>query len=481
MQLQVLRQLRAGTMAAVVVLVVAPLALADVEPPGTSRDRLAFDELMADEPNRDGPIHNDYFMPVGETAPARHELEGILEFAPIPAFLGGNRFPDFSAAFYTVDGYLVPVERDVIRSPSLAWDIVLSPGRVWSEPGDNGWSRASFPFVLVGRAIANSHNGIATFLYKEDSVSNLQFQIVQESTHSGSRFDAWSRVPLTYVPGAIDEAPSLEDAFVRELEQRIPTEPLASLLTVDDLVEIDRGLLEVTVTGLLDNGVLYRSPCQTRFGDFPYCDDMRHHVYSVAKTATAALALLWLAEKYGPGVFDLKIVDYLDVTADHDGWNDVTFRDAINMATGIGDKAPERTDKFYADNRHAQARFLGADAASEKLEAAFLGGNYDWGAGEVVRYNDMHTFVLAAAMDAYLKKRGRSKCQLVGSSDRGGSEASRYSARTASAYARIGRWTGSADHGLGISSHRRRTSQDCSTLSGSGCTGWPAASLCQRS
>ena len=34
-----------------------------------------------------------------------------------------------------------------------------------------------------------------------------------------------------------------------------------------------------------------------------------------------------------------------------------------------------------------------------------VGGNYPWGPGEVARYNTMHTFILSAAMDGYLKTR----------------------------------------------------------------------------
>jgi hypothetical protein len=39
------------------------------------------------------------------------------------------------------------------------------------------------------------------------------------------------------------------------------------------------------------------------------------------------------------------------------------------------------------------------------LAAVFSAGNYPWGPGEVGSYNDGHTFTLAAAMDALLKRR----------------------------------------------------------------------------
>jgi hypothetical protein len=70
---------------------------------------------------------------------------------------------------------------------------------------------------------------------------------------------------------------------------------------------------------------------------------MRHAAFSMTKSLGAAIALLWLAQTYGDQVFDLRIKDYVPVTAAHDGWERVTFADALNMATGIGDNRPQRT------------------------------------------------------------------------------------------------------------------------------------------
>lgn len=384
------------------------LAAAEVEPPGDARDRLTVDEMTADEMNADGPIHNDYFMPVGETGPALHELAGVLDVPRPNAFAGNNRLPGFSLAFFTVDGYLVPVERNIIKADAGMWDIILSPGRVWSEPGDDGWSRASFPFTLTGDKWNESHSGLATFLYNDESVSDLTLQVVQEAS-SWSRFDAWTRVAMTYAPGPFDDQASLAAAFRDELAGRVGSAPLEDLdAPLWMLVDMERGLRDVTVTGMLDDGVLYRTPCYTRFGDYPYCDEMRHGVFSVTKSAGAALSLLWLAERYGPAVFDARIADYVEITADHEGWDKVTFRDAIDMAAGIGEMAPKRisvTFDIEADEERFIARFGGARGVENKLDVVFQDGNYEWGPGEVVRYNSLHTFTLAVAMDAYVKEK----------------------------------------------------------------------------
>src|SRR4029453_6915881 len=52
-----------------------PRGPAAVRPSGTTRDRILASELLATWTG-DGPIHNDYFMPIGSTARARQGLQG---------------------------------------------------------------------------------------------------------------------------------------------------------------------------------------------------------------------------------------------------------------------------------------------------------------------------------------------------------------------------------------------------------------------
>jgi CubicO group peptidase (beta-lactamase class C family) len=141
---------------------------------------------------------------------------------------------------------------------------------------------------------------------------------------------------------------------------------------------------------------------------------MRHQAFSVTKSMGAALAMLRLAQKYGEQVFGLRIKDYVDVTAGHDGWAEVTFADALDMATGIGDA--HRVRRPLLSNADEEGpkwrRFWRAGSAREKLDETFSFNDLPWGPGEVMRYNDSHTFVLAAAMDAFLKSKEGPEAQL---------------------------------------------------------------------
>jgi CubicO group peptidase (beta-lactamase class C family) len=153
---------------------------------------------------------------------------------------------------------------------------------------------------------------------------------------------------------------------------------------------------------------VYAKGCHTRSGPYPYCRHMRHGVFSVTKSLSAAVALLRLAAKYGDGVFEEKIADHIGVTATHDGWKDVTFADALSMAVPIGEVGPRRDwpDPAPDENQPKMLAWLiKARTAQEKLDHGFSYGRYPWERGEVVRYNTIVTLTLAAAMDAYLKRK----------------------------------------------------------------------------
>jgi hypothetical protein len=384
------------------------------------RDKLTAAELSAPGYQGDGPVNNAYFTPLGQPVQALHKMEGTLtvpEFKmqhPVAGQIvssGESTFPSLSVQFLTYDDYLVPALRDeILPSPggTSSWHIILSPGKVWSEPGDGGLSRASFPFVLVGGISNETHNGLATFLYDDEQVSSFRFQVVQE-TCAWNRTDLWGQSPMDYLPGPVENREALAAQFADELSTQAPIRPWSDLAERVDpqlLNAFNGGVpaLDISATGLIWDGAIYLQPCYTRYGLFPYCRFMRHGVFSVTKSMGAAIAMLRLAQKYGPEVFDLKIKDYVQVTATHDGWDEVTFGDALNMATGIGDK-PDLKAFTGEEDEDRFGEFLDAGSAQDKLDVSFSYGDYPWGPGEIARYNSINTFVLSVAMNNFLKSK----------------------------------------------------------------------------
>jgi hypothetical protein len=384
---------------------------AAVSPPVGVRDRLTAAELLAPAGQSAVPIHNDYFMPIGASAPAKHALRGTLTIPPFTATVTRlgcaarpQQVPGFSVAFFTHGEHLVPAVRDIVPGAL----VIFSPGRVWSEPGDGGMSRASFPFAVVNEVNNGTHNALATFVFDDTRVSALAVQTGQE-TAPWAKVDYAGRLPMTYAPGPIGNETALRQDFAAELFRQIPMRPWTALGTSAALAGFDGDAApeDISANGLVMDGVLYVRGCHTRNGPFPYCREMRHGVFSVTKSLGAAVALLRLAQKYGDPVFDEKLTDYLPAGMAHAGWQDVTFGDALDMATGIGDEKPVRqpNDPFADENRPKMNGFLLKRTAKEKLEVALSYGKYPWNRGEVLRYNSTQTFVLAWAMDAYLKRR----------------------------------------------------------------------------
>ena len=391
-----------------------------IVPSTLQRDLLKTDELFADTYQGNGPVHNDYFMPFKDAGPAIHKFSRRLSMSStkmthriIGASGNVGSFPALQINFFTYKDHLVPVERNkLLKGKDSIWNIILAPGLIWSEPGDNGYSRASFPFTLVPSQYISSqtHNGIATFLFNDEHISALRFQIVQEAAPN-EKFDAWGQASMMYIPSPLQNQKGLTQQFAKELLYLTPIRSWTELEYKYDPVMLDkidetsnRG--NITLSGLIIDDVVYARPCRTRWGDYPFCAQMRHSVYSISKSLGAMVAMLRLAQKYGDGVFDLKIKDYIDIASNHDGWNNVTFGNALSMTTGIGNVEQRKVSTYVGENSTVLARKIDeAQTIKEKLKLIAAFRNYPWGPGEVFRYRNSDTFILAVSMDRYIKSR----------------------------------------------------------------------------
>jgi len=396
------------------------------------REALTFSQLTTDTASIIHPVENSFFVAPTDAGPAPHQFSGSISISEhamltepaeiVPATINGKQtqlFPGAELQFVSHGKYLVPVERDILVPDSGSfWQIQVSPGRVWSEEGDEGMSRASFPFFLTSIIENETYNGIATFLYDEDSVSELRYQVVQQLSPFmiETWFVATGQEEITYSPGKVADNRLIED-FEDELNVRLVWRDWSELeeaYGADLFANFDSGIDPkfVVTSGLVIDGEVYVRSMDTPYGAYPYPREMRHGVWSVTKSAAGLVTLLRMAEKYGDEVLDYKIRDYLDVTAKHDGWDNVTFRHAMSMATGIG-TGPEKTDPnnisagYIESDMEAYMDWYLAPTSQEKLDHLFKVPSHPWGPGEVARYRDRDIFVLAAALDSlYRQKEG---------------------------------------------------------------------------
>lgn len=397
-----------------------------------AREELAYEEMMS--PNMEGssPIANLHFLPGASASAATHSFSGVLSIpesvmitepkAIEPKRFKGKSnqlFPDVQISFFTVDDRLVPVERGLLegRSGKSPWQMLASPGRIWSEKGDQGYSRASFPFALTNKYENETYNGVATFLFNDSGVSYMRYQIVQQLTPYlvKSWFVACGHVKASCTPRKLDGIKKLKKDFARELKGRTPMRNWSELekkYGSTKLAGFDAWTRPewVITSGLIVDGVIYAKPAQTPYGDYPYPYEMRHGMWSVTKSMLGMVSTLRMAQKYGDEIFDYKIKDYLNVTAEHDGWEEVTIGDALNMATGAGGTGTMKIDPndmmdgYFADLELYNGWYL-APSAQEKLTELFKGGNYPWGPGEHARYRDRDYFVLSATLQSLLQKK----------------------------------------------------------------------------
>jgi len=362
----------------------------------------------------DSPVDESALTPPANILPTKHIFEGRLEFLgetesrQIQVLRGElgpeySYLPEFDFEFVQDNGYLIPVQRGLITTDHPTWNIILEPGRIWQELNDGGFSRASLPFALTVKGGNATFNGTLTFLFDDQRVSKVWYQVTQETT-SYTRANLWGLLDAVYHPVAVAGSEQIRANFAAELAARMPVKPIQAL--ADDYPGVDVSAFgsgvapeHMTWYGLVVNGVNYIGGCQTRFGQYPYCESMRATSYSTAKSAFVSMALIRLAQDYGVDVVDLLIKDYVPEYAASSGdWEQVTFNNTLDMATGNYVSAEYMLD----DESDKMGEFFGAQPYTERIKEAFTAPHQvDPGTRWVYRTSD--TFILTRAMQNYLQ------------------------------------------------------------------------------
>ena len=381
-----------------------------------TRSLLTYEQLM-DGFAYESPVDESAMALPAQAAHPDLTFEGRLEFLDESAVgdydilrddygyaADPERFhlPEFDFQFVQHGSHLIPIQRGRIVTDHPYWDYLLSPGRVWKENSDGGAMRAAIPFALLQKNQNCTHNGTFMFLFDEEQVSHVWYQITQE-TCPYFKTDMWGLLTAAYHPAAVADADAIRSDFVQELLDRFPAAPLSALTDAYpdvDLASFGAGLTpeHVSVYGVIADGVNYIGPCHTRYGDYGYCQAMRHASYSTAKSAFAAMTLMRLAQIDGIDVKDLLIKDYLPEAAAATGdWNGVTFENALDMATGNYD-----SDGYMDDEEGAtMSVFFNAESYNAKITAA-LDYPHRSSPGQTWVYHTSDTFILARAMQNYL-------------------------------------------------------------------------------
>ena len=317
----------------------------------------------------------------------------------------------FSFEFAQNGSYLIPVKQGLVITGSPAWNYIVGPGRVWQETGDHGYMRASFPFALVERNQNCVHNGEMTFLFssaKSPNISRVRYQVTQE-TCLYLKFDLWGQLAATYTPSKIQNTEAVKNSSVEEMSNRLPTKPFGALMTDYPNSGIDlanftkplRVAANITTYGLFINGINYVAGCQTRYGVYAFCENLRVPSYSLAKSSVAGVAMMWLGKQYGTDVYQQLIRNYVPEYTEGGDWKNVSFANASDMATGNYNHTELEGD----ESSPQELAFLVAEKYSEKIADALRPFPHRAAPGTTFVYQTHATFLLTQAMNAYLKGR----------------------------------------------------------------------------
>jgi len=391
-----------------------------------SRTLVTYKDLFSDA-NPSSPVDDSAFGLPANAARPKDEFEGRLELGH-PESSGGfskvfeiikitsdedspwKHLPAFSFEFVQNGSYLVPAKQGLIFTGNPSWNYIVGPGRVWSENDDSGYTRASLPFALVERNQNCVHNGEIMFLFsnkKIPRISKVRYQITQETCFY-MKFDMWGQLSATYIPGKVANATEIKKDEASEIAHRIPRKPFSALATdfpgsgldLDGFFKTVKFKKDITTYGLYINGTHYVGNCQTRYGEYAFCDEMRLPSYSTAKSAFASVAMMRLGELYGKGVYSQLIRDYVPQSTLGGDWSKVTFDNTIDMASGNFISA-----KFHSDeDGPAEIAFLEAEPYDKKIAAAFAPFPHNADPGTTWVYQSHATFIVTQAMTAFLQK-----------------------------------------------------------------------------
>ncbi|MDJ0766325.1 MAG: serine hydrolase domain-containing protein [Myxococcota bacterium] len=402
---------RCLSMAVVPIAVVLLVGCSQDDVPGNP---LTYDMLMNGFDDT-SPLNEAALTIPQDAGPPHHVFQGRLDLHGEDvvgqiAVISGNadvapeesHLPEFDFEFVQSAGYLIPKVRGLIIADHVYWNIIIGPGRAWQQAGDRGYTRASFPFGLAWKGSNGILNGTMTFLFDDTRVSKVWYQITQETTVSFSA-DLWGLLDATYHRGPVADADAIAASFTRELAERLPTKPIETLaqdFPGVDITAFGAGITPEHMTwyGFVVNGINYVGGCRTRYGIYPYCDEMRAPSYSTAKSAFASVALMRLAQKYNIDAPGLLIKDHVPEASESPGdWDAVTFNHVLDMSTGnFG------SSEYMVDEEDFSDPFWTQTYYAEKIAAAFNWPNSALPGTQWV-YRTCDTFILTRALHNYLQ------------------------------------------------------------------------------
>ncbi len=310
-----------------------------------------------------------------------------------------QQLPPFESAYLGMGQQMYPVRPGPLAADHPHWEYLPGPGRL---ENDGLGRRMRLPLALQQRNANCVHNGLLEVEFPPgESSGRAQFTVAAE-TCLYFKFDLRAEGRAYFVNESLADGVAVHGHHYRDAQLPVkPFDVLAAAYPGIDLPAfanpaVDPG--DLSVYGLVIDGVHYLGGCETRNGSDIPCEEWVLPSYSTAKSIFAGLTLMRL-EKLYPGVGKALIADFVPACSD---WGEVTFADALNMATGRFDSAVHGADEMAPRN---DSEFHYRESHAEKIEFSCHAYSRRANPGQRFVYHTTDTYVLGTAMQAFLRTR----------------------------------------------------------------------------
>lgn len=299
---------------------------------------------------------------------------------------------------------IIPIKRSLSLTEHPYWDYFIGVGQITQNQDDPVYYRVVLPLALVEKNQNCVHNGIISFLINDQAQTSHFYYQFSSETCAYFKPDLWGMGKVSYLPTTIGQSAKAIEDYQQEKEKRLPIEPIPALKSRFTQLDVDNLALtkltkkeDISVYGLLYQGVNYVSDCHTRAGNYPFCEAMILPSYSTAKSIFAGLTMLYL-QRFYPGIFSESVELWVPECQGHD-WQGVSFADLLNMRSGHFDSSDEGVD----ENAPKLLAFFNAQSHQDKIRFSCQAYPKKSNPGSQFVYHTSDTYLLGAALNQFVK------------------------------------------------------------------------------
>jgi len=310
-------------------------------------------------------------------------------------------FPIFSIEFASHGGRVYPSNSKILETDHPFWNIQFGIG---SSRADNISSDTLLvlPFNLIHKTANCTHSGIGVFFISNlNKISNILFELASE-TCAYYKFDYIGLLPAQFAASEIKNNQNIAPYGTKENLHNIkPIENLYSEFELNSNSFLNTNYVDpenISIFGVIDGNDHYVSNCDTRLGEFPFCDQILLPSYSLAKSIAGSLSMSLIENQFG-SINNLFINDLVP-ECNQRKWKGVSLNNVSDMATGQYINAIHDRD----ESGIASVQFIfKLQTHKDKLNKACKAFPRKTKPGRKFVYHTSDTYILGSAMNSFLE------------------------------------------------------------------------------